>query len=264
MPSKSASLGVAGGSAFLGLLGLVATRREFQHASQVAAEDTEGLVAGFAAFFALSFLLTCLLALGEAGLLAGVVLRSDLPPWGHRLLVAGAVAGGLAIPPRAVVTVWFVTEVSLPSDALLGAWWLLAAFGLLCSGLGVLLHAIGPLNRVQALSLQGALLVLVVFVTGSALSQLLNGRVLLGVSGIGVLLASLGVFCFGLGVLLNPVELRNRDHGTVSRGLALVPVLGGVAITVVQALTGALFFATAIGIASFVTLWAVWPLFSQS
>lgn len=262
MPSRSRSLQVAGGSAVLGLLGLVATSREFQHASEVASEDPEGLVAGFAAFFALSFLVTCLLALGEAGLLAAVVLRFDPPPWANRLLVAGAAAGGLAVLPRVVLTLEHVIDVNPPVE-LLGAWWLLAAFGVFFSGLGVLVHAVGPLNRNQELSLRGALLVLVLFVTASALTQLVDERMLFGVSGVGVLLAALGVFCFGLGTLLNPVGRASRNQETLSRGAVLAPVLLGFAVTVFQVLAGALFFATLVGLASLVTLWAVWSMVLQ-
>jgi len=102
------------------------------------------------------------------------------------------------------------------------------------------------------------LLVLVLFVTASALVQLVDERVLFGVGGVGVLLAALGVFCFGLGTLLNPVERTNRNQGVLSRGVVLAPALLGFAVTVFQVLAGALFFATLVGLASLVTLWAVW------
>lgn len=115
-----------------------------------------------------------MLALGEAGLLAAVVLRSAPPPWANRLLVAGAAAGGLAVLPRVVLTLEHVIDVNPPVE-LLGAWWLLAAFGVLFSGLGVLLHAVGPLDRNQELLLQGALLVVVLFATASAVVQTLKG-----------------------------------------------------------------------------------------
>lgn len=203
-----------------------------------------------------------MLALGEAGLLAAVVFWSDPPPWANRLLVAGAAVGGLAVLPRVVLTLEHVIDVNPPVE-LLGAWWLLAAFGVLFSGLGVLLHAVGPLDRNQELLLQGALLVVVLFATASAVVQLVDGRILFGVSGVGSLVAPLGVFCFALGVLLHAVGPVNRDQGVLFSGVVLAPVLVGIAVTVVQALKGALFFATLTGIASLVALWAVWLVFLQ-
>lgn len=78
MPSMSRSLRVAVASAVLGLVGLVASFLEFRHVSEVAANDPEGLVTGFAAAFAFPFLISSIIALGEAGLLAAVVTCAGL------------------------------------------------------------------------------------------------------------------------------------------------------------------------------------------
>lgn len=255
MPSTSRWLGVAVGSAVLGLAGLAATYLEFRHVSEVAANDPEGLVTGFAAAFALTFLVSSVVALGEAGLLAAVVTWADPGPWALRLLATGAGLGGLATLPRLGQTIGFLTAGSVPVQ-LLGVWWLLVVAGVFCAGLGVLLYVIEPLPRRHELGLQGALLGLFVVILAGSLNQLASDG---GgfVWQVGLFLTVLGVFCAGLGVVLYAVKPVTR---TGIRLLFLVLIMGGIAISVVQFLTGKLFIAVLTGGVSLVAAWAGWLL----
>lgn len=137
---------VVAGSGVLGLIGLVGTGVEFDRISRISRSDPEGFVTGLAVAFALGFLVTSVLVLGEATLLAVVVFRSDPGPWIQGLLEVGAGAGGLAILPRTLMTVSFVGDLQA-SGWMIGAWILLVAVGVGASGLGLVLLGVDWLTR---------------------------------------------------------------------------------------------------------------------
>lgn len=253
MPSLSRSLSVAAVSAGLGLVGLVATFFEFRHVSEVAASDPEGLVTGFAAAFAFTFLVSSVIALGEAGLLAAVVTWADPGPWALRLLAAGAGLGGIATVPRVVQTIGFVTDGSVPVQ-MLGVWWLFVVAGIFCVGLGILLYVIEPLPRRHEIALQGVLVGIVIVVLGSSVMQLRsdgNGLIF----QVGILFTVLGIFSAGLGTVLYAIKPMSQPAVQL---VFLLGILAGIVISVLQLLTGAVFMAVLIGIPSLVALWAGW------
>lgn len=269
------SLAVAAVSGLLGVLGLVATSRELQHISAVAAEDPEGLVTGFAAAFALLFLVSSLLALGEAGTLAAAVVWGQPPAWARRLLVAGATTGGLATLPRAVLTlafvdqrqlfIWTITESSIPLPPLLGAWWVLAALGVFGTGVGVLLYVVGPLTRRQEHWIQAGIGAVLLAVAGAAALELTGGQppVTVGMIGIGLLVA--GGLCAGLGGLLYTLQAVNESPPGEQLLLVLLPALGllGLVAAVFQILIGRPILAALIGLVSLGMLVSAWVVGSR-
>lgn len=253
MASMSRWRGVAVGSAVLGFVGLGATFVEFRHLSVVAANDPEGLVTGFAAAFVLTFLVSSVVALGEAGLLAAVVTRADHGRWAVRLLAAGASFGGLATIPRVGGTIGFTTDASVPVQ-LLGVWWLLVVAGTFCTGLGILIYAIEPLPRNHEIAMQVVLVGIFIVVVVSSVIQLSSDG-----SGLvfqqGLVLTVLGIFCAALGTVLRAVKPMTKPAVQL---LFFLGSLAGIGISVVQLLAGALFMAILIGISSVVALWAGW------
>ena len=108
----------------------------------------DGFVAGLTAAFGLALLLTSLFALGEASVLALVTRLSNPSPLSHRLLLVGAVAGGLSVLPTLIIEIARNLQPGSPLAGaiirlvapMFGAWLILAATGLLCSGAGTILQ----------------------------------------------------------------------------------------------------------------------------
>ena len=134
------------GSALLALLGIAYAILTLSRMPESPPGD--GFVAGLTAAFGLALLLTSLLALGEVSMLALVTRLSNPSTLSQRLLLVGAIAGGLSVLPTLIIEIARNLQSGSPlAGALIrlvapmfGVWLILAAIGLLCSAAGTILH----------------------------------------------------------------------------------------------------------------------------
>ncbi|MFC7228570.1 hypothetical protein N0B31_14245 [Salinirubellus salinus] len=116
LDSRSAlrSTPVAAASALLGVVGVAVGASIL--GSIPADPPGDGFAAGLAAAFGLAYVLTSLLAVAEAAVLA-LVARFHPPGRARRLLLAGAAAGGLSVVPELLLR---LTEGAAVGSFLLG------------------------------------------------------------------------------------------------------------------------------------------------
>lgn len=139
-------------TALLGLVGVAVGTSVL--ASIPADPPGDGFAAGLAAAFGLAYVVTSLLAVVEAAVLA-LAARFDPSARAHRLLVAGAVAGGLSVVPElllrltegAAVGSFLYTLRGRLVGPLLSGWLLLAVVGLLVTLAGVGSFLLGRWRR---------------------------------------------------------------------------------------------------------------------
>ena len=244
---------IAGGTALLSVIGYAAHRAVYEEFSAASAQYDHIGVA-FGALLALSFLVTSLIVITEAALLAGFVALADLPPLGRRLLETGTAAGGLAMAPTAA---WAFGDV--PWTTLLGVWWLLAGIGVLGFSLGILATVLGPLSRSHAGLLVGTLATTLVTVVRPGLSG--GSSMESSVVWSPPMFFALGLYTLGLAGLLAATTARRPD---AAYWLVLPLALFGVFVAVLGFLADSFWLGTLAGLAAVVTLWAFWTLYAGS
>ncbi|WP_247001285.1 hypothetical protein [Halosolutus gelatinilyticus] len=103
---------------------------------------------GLGAIFAVGYVITGVLALGEALIYRVITAKRDRSVWTRRLVTAGAVAGSLSVAalvcPFSIAIAGILTghHFSVGGDYLLGIGIWLVPAGVVCSGLGVVLSLV--------------------------------------------------------------------------------------------------------------------------
>lgn len=134
---------VAATSAVLGAVGVAVGLSIL--ASVPADPPGDGFVAGLTVAFGLTYVLTSLLAVGEAATLWLTTRVTDPSGRARRLLLAGAAAGGLSVLPELLLRLTEGAAVGSTLYTLRGrlvgplvsGWFLLAVVGVLATGAGV-------------------------------------------------------------------------------------------------------------------------------